>query len=351
MIQNLNKILPFLLIAYIFYAFLHYVAFTSSLICISAAFAYASNPIVKYLRYKLSLSLKLAAFLAIFFNVIILGIFIKILVPIIYTELLDLSKKFPHYIFYLKEKLYFFNSTINNYDIERILKNLNEYFLNSIEQILHSSINIASKIWSYTLFTIQITVAIFVIPVLSYCITINWNQITNNIKSLISKDWLLYLKPIVHEIDGSLSAYIKGQITLIFWMSVAYILGLWLINVEFYLLLGLISGISLLLPLVGAIFSITVTLLVSIIQFGFTIKLVYIFILFLLGHAIETYYLAPKILGNHLGVNPIIVLLAILAAAESNNTLLIFLAMPLLGIAKILFKYLITYYKKIYNIK
>ena len=351
MMQNLNKILPFLVIAYIFYAFLHYVAFTSSLICISAAFAYISNPIVRYLRNKFSLSLELAAFLAIFFNIIILGIFIKILIPIIYAELLELSKKFPDYIVYLKEKLHFLSSKINNYDIGIILKNLNEYLLNSIQQILHSSINIASEIWSYTLFTIQITIAIFVIPILTYCITINWKQITTTLESLISKDWLLYLKPIVNEIDESLSAYIKGQTTLIFWMSMAYILGLWLINVEFYFLLGIMSGMSLLLPLVGAIFSIAVTLLVSIIQFGFTIKLVYISALFLLGHTIETYYLAPKILGSHLGVNPIIVLLAILTAAELNNTLLIFLAMPLLGVAKILLKYLIKYYKKTYNIK
>ena len=349
--QNLNKIIPFLIIAYILYAFFHYVAFTSSLICISAAFAYTNNPIVRYLRNKFNLSLEIAAFLAIFLNVIILGIFIKILIPIIYTELLELSQKFPQYIVYLKKELNFLTGKINNYDIDNILKNLNDYLLHSIEQILHSSINIASGIWSYTLFTVQITVAIFVIPALTYCITINWKKITTNLTSLISKDWLLYLKPIANEIDESLVAYIKGQTILIFWMSLAYILGLWLMNVEFYLLLGIISGMSLLLPLFGAIFSIAITLLVSIIQFGFTVKLFYISILFLLGHAIETYYLAPKILGNHLGVNPIIVLLAILAAAELNNTLLIFLAMPLLGIAKILLKYLIKYYKKTYNIK
>ncbi|MCF8462392.1 MAG: AI-2E family transporter [Rickettsiaceae bacterium] len=349
--QNLSKFIPGIIIAFLIYTLLDYLTFTTSLICISATFAYINNPLVKYLRNKFGFNLNTATAIAIFLNVVIFAIFARMLIPIIYNELIELSKKFPDYIVYLQKNLTFFTSEISSYGVDNVIKNFNEYLLRSIDQLLHSSITIANGIWNYTLFTLQIAVAIFVVPVLAYCFIINWEHIKTILLSLISKPWKEYLKPIISEIDDCLAGYLKGQMILIFWMSVSYSLGLWLINIEFHFLLGMISGICILLPIIGAVFSIALTLLISVIQYGFTIKLLYIAILYIVGHSIETYYLAPKVLGNHLGVSPIIVLLAILAAAELDNALLIFLAMPLLGITKILLKYFLQYYKKIYNIE
>ena len=79
--------------------------------------------------------------------------------------------------------------------------------------------------------------------------------------------------------------------------------------------------------------------------FGAGIQLVYVTIIFTVGHAVEGYILSPKIIGNRIGLHPVWIIFAVFAAGSLFGILGIVFAIPIAGIVKVFLSHIIDYYK------
>ena len=68
--------------------------------------------------------------------------------------------------------------------------------------------------------------------------------------------------------------------------------------------------------------------------YGAGIELLYIVILYVVGHAIEGYILAPKIIGGRIGLHPVWIIFAVFAAGSVFGFLGVVFAIPIAGIVK-----------------
>lgn len=120
-------------------------------------------------------------------------------------------------------------------------------------------------------------------------------------------------------------------------LSVGLVVGiiLWLFNVEFYIIWGILSALLNFIPNIGSVISTIlpgVTALVQYESFGYAFLIVAIIIFFqnVIGNIIE-----PKIFGDRLGLNPLVILISLLVWGYLWGIIGMFLSVPLTAIIKI----------------
>lgn len=147
------------------------------------------------------------------------------------------------------------------------------------------------------------------------------------------------------KINHVLGGYLRGQVFLIFLMSLWTYLALAIIGVRFALVIGLISGFAEIIPVVGPIvaasLAVVVVLLTGTTHFGLTsvnaaviVILVYFFL-----RQIEDYFVIPHIMGRITKLPPFIIFFAVIAGGHLGGVLGLILAVPVVAVIKIFLEY------------
>ncbi len=153
------------------------------------------------------------------------------------------------------------------------------------------------------------------------------------------------LTNVAAEINETLGAYIRGQVMLIFIMSLASWLVLSTLRVHYSLVLCLATGVLEVVPVIGPIIATTLAALVAFYQpavawglTNVTLTLIVIAAYFILRQ-IEDMIVIPNIVGKFIHVHPVVVIFAIFIGARIGGVLGVFLALPVSAVLKVLFNY------------
>jgi putative permease len=74
-------------------------------------------------------------------------------------------------------------------------------------------------------------------------------------------------------------------------------------------------------------------------------EMIYVSILYTIGHIIEGYILAPKIIGDRIGLHPVWIIFSAVTTANLFGLVGIFFAIPIAGIVKVCIIYILDYYR------
>jgi predicted PurR-regulated permease PerM len=142
-----------------------------------------------------------------------------------------------------------------------------------------------------------------------------------------------------HAVEGALVKYLKGQLSL---CAIMGVLG-WAIAYftfgDYALLIGLWVGLTEIIPVLGAFLGAVPAVLIALFLDGFTQALV-VTGLFLLAQQLEGNILQPRIVGGSVGVHPLWVLFATLAATALYGVIGAVFAVPIVAIIAAAFRYL-----------
>lgn len=148
------------------------------------------------------------------------------------------------------------------------------------------------------------------------------------------------------QIHGILSGYIRGTLLLIPIMAVLTSVSLWMLGVEYALLIGIISGIVEILPIIGpwsaAGFAVAMAIFQQPLPFSDSVVVVAGVIggLYLALRMFEDYVIIPAVVGPAVHLHPILVIAAILAGAAVGGILGLFLAIPVTSMLQYLLRWL-----------
>jgi predicted PurR-regulated permease PerM len=137
------------------------------------------------------------------------------------------------------------------------------------------------------------------------------------------------------DITGQVQNYIATKFLINLASGVIFTIVLLLFGVDYAIIWGAFSFLFNFIPNIGSIFSVIFPSLMSLIQFGSfgytgAILLTLIVIQNLIGNIIE-----PKIFGNRLGLNPIVILISLLLWGYLWGIVGMFVSVPLTAIIKI----------------
>ena len=139
------------------------------------------------------------------------------------------------------------------------------------------------------------------------------------------------------DVNSTLAAYIRAQLTACLLIGVVSSLGFALIGLPSPLVLGLVSGMLEFVPLVGPLTVAILAVLLALLHSGWVMALV---VLAFLGvmRVVEDYMIYPRIIGVGIHLHPLAVILAILAGAEIAGVAGIFLAIPVIAIITVTYR-------------
>ena len=145
-------------------------------------------------------------------------------------------------------------------------------------------------------------------------------------------------------VDGSLSAYIRGQVTLGTIIGVSVGVGLAIIDlipgleIDYILLLALWAGICELIPMIGAILGGTPGVILAFVIGGPTTGVV-VLIMYIVIQQLENNLLVPRIIGESVGVHPAILTVTLIVLGNLFGLAGVILAAPMTAIARDLYRY------------
>jgi predicted PurR-regulated permease PerM len=142
-----------------------------------------------------------------------------------------------------------------------------------------------------------------------------------------------------HAVESSLVRYLKGQLLLCAMMGViGWAIAFFAIG-RYELVIGLWVGLTEIIPVLGAFLGAVPAVLIALFVGGFS-KALIVAGLFLIAQQIEGNILVPRIMGGSVGVHPLWVLFAMLAATALYGVIGAIFAVPVVAIVAATLRYL-----------
>ena len=141
---------------------------------------------------------------------------------------------------------------------------------------------------------------------------------------------------IIAEIQSRIRQYILGLLLEMVIVATASCLALWILGIEYALLLGLLIGLFNLIPYIGIACALVLSTVVTFASAG-TAKLVLVICTILGIHLVDSNVLLPVIVGSKVRINALITILAVIVGENVWGITGTFLAIPVIAIIKIVF--------------
>ena len=174
------------------------------------------------------------------------------------------------------------------------------------------------------------------VPVVTFYLLRDWDIMVAKIGELIPRYYIATVKGLARECHQTLGAFFRGQLLVMCALAAIYALGLMLIGLDLGLLVGLLAGLASIVPYLGSIMGIAAGLLAAFFQFGDITHLLLVVVVFCVGQVLEGMVLTPKLVGDRIGLHPVVVIFSVLAGGQLFGFVGILLALPAAAVIKVL---------------
>lgn len=193
------------------------------------------------------------------------------------------------------------------------------------------------------------TIGLFVlVPVVAFFYMLSWENMVNTFKSAIPLRYRAKALSLMKECDNVMMSFVKGQMLVMLLLGTFYALCLeYIVGLETGLFIGFMAGLASIVPYLGFIIGIVSAIIACIVQFGFDITmLVAVIAVFGAGQLLEGYGLQPFLLGDRIGLSPVMVILAVLVGGQLLGLVGMLIGLPLAAVLMVLFRHAMAAYKR-----
>ncbi len=213
-------------------------------------------------------------------------------------------------------------------DLNQVIRDMTIKFSGAAKENLTNILSISRNIIGgiiasiFTLFFMLMVAAFFSVDataIKAYCRTLIPSEYTQSARELIGR------------IDRALAGVVRGQLTICLVNGTLTFIGLMIFGVKFAFVLATVALLFSLIPIFGTIISSVPIVLIALSQswkkgLGMLVWIIGI-------HALEAYFLNPKILGSAARIHPVVVAFALIAGERTYGLVGALFAVPLAAIA------------------
>lgn len=186
----------------------------------------------------------------------------------------------------------------------------------------------------------------FLIPILTFYLLRDWDSIVVHIGALVPDSQRDTVFKLARETDEVLSAFLRGQILVMVALATIYSLGLSLVGLKFAIAIGVVSGLVSFVPYLGFVFGIALAGLTVALEPNPLWLLAGVVVTFTLAQFIEGSVLTPKLVGDRIGLHPVIIIFAVAAGGQLFGFFGILLALPAAAVLSVLVRFAFHRYLK-----
>jgi len=308
----------------------------------SLILAYFISPLADYLEGKSTMKRQYVALIMVCCISIIFIVAWAMLIPVIYEEISRFVKYMPkHKEFFLKNIL---SPSLAYLDVG-IDSKLYSIFNDIFSEISKSTVMFIEKIWKSGLVFVNTVVMLILVPLITFYLIKDWEKVRNTVRQLVPKDGKHSFAELAHDIDAAISGFVRGQMNVCIILAAYYAIALYFINLNFGILIGITTGIVSFIPflgLLGGFISATIVVLFQLQSWNGFLMVVAVF---LVGNILES-FMAPKLIGKKIGINPVWVIFFVLLGGSLFGLVGMLFAVPVGASLAIIVKFLVSKYYK-----
>lgn len=299
--------------------------------------AYLLDPLADRIQEK-GLSRTLAVISIFMLFITLAAIALLVLVPLIGSQLERLNDKLPLITEWVNitglpwlERVFGVSITSFKENVREVLLTawsyVDEYLDTFLKQLTRSGVAIFALLGNIVL-----------IPVVTFYLLRDWDALMASLRTLLPRSVEPRIVSIAAECDEVLGAFLRGQLLVMFLLGISYTVGLWVINLEFALLVGMLAGLASIIPYLGFFVGFSLAAIIAFFQFGDFFHLFLVLGVFGIGQTLEGTLFTPVLVGDRIGLHPVAVIFAILVGGQLFGFTGMLLALPTAAIVMVLIR-------------
>lgn len=299
------KNIIFFILAILFIIFITKIKDIAILFFASYVIACSLNPLVDKLSKKMKRGLASAIVLVL--TVSVLGMFFIPIIAMAGHEIKSFVTNIPQYIDFIKDFIHttpiINKSQLANIEISDFISSATGITSNFVNKSINLSVNFASAM-------VYFLAALIII----YYFMADKEEVKNAYMSLFPAQMKTRADEIIETISKKIGGYVIAQIATITSVGIIMAIGLLLIKVEYAVLLGLITAVLDIVPVVGPGLALAICLITAYKAGPLTLAL--ILLVFIIAQVAENNLVRPYIFGKFLDLHPLIIYLFLFITAQ-----------------------------------
>lgn len=366
-------ILIFYLINIIFNKF-PILGYTLSSVIIAIIFAYIIDPIVNYLERK-GVKRQFGVIIVYISVILIFGILIVSVIPKTINEISNLLTSLPAMVDTLiREVNNFVSNVFAKFNIELPENFINVYketnpkvngdvetpqivsdILDSIKATINDLIvkaqgslmgslsNVLSKLYGFLTSAFRLVLII----IFSFYFSVDKDRFMHRVKKAIPNKYRDDISYLTSNIDTALQQFIRGRMLMAIFVGLLTMAYLLVLRVDFAIIIGLITCVADIIPYIGPFLGCAPAVLFAFMDSP--MKALWVLILFVIVQWVENNILAPKLIGDSTGLNPLVILISIIIGGGIFGVWGMVISVPLTSIIFILVDFIKIKYNDRYS--
>ncbi len=266
------------------------------------------------------------------FVMFLAGMFFTIfaLVPLLYREITRLIQEMPRMILalegYLLEMLERYPEIFNEEQVEGLIRNLRPEVERLGETVLSASLALLPTVMAAVVYLV-------LMPLMVFFFLKDKQKILNWFKSYLPRDHSL-ADQVWRETNRQVANYIRGKFWEILIVGAVTYVTFFLLGLNYAVLLGVLVGLSVLIPYIGAAVVTFPILGIAYFQWGWSPDLLYVMIAYAIIQTLDANVLFPLLFSKVVDLHPVAIIVALLFFGGIWGFWGIFFAIPLATLVK-----------------
>ena len=174
------------------------------------------------------------------------------------------------------------------------------------------------------------------VPMVLFYLLQDWHPFLKRLQIMIPRRWAGRVNTMAAEVDSLLGQYLRGQLLVMLVLAVYYSVALTAAGFDSALPVGVLTGLLVFIPYVGFGLGLVLAILAAILQFDGAIGLLWVALIYGVGQVLESFILTPKLVGERIGLHPLVVIFALLAFGQLFGFVGVLLALPASAIVSVI---------------
>lgn len=307
---------------------------------------YIMNPVVDWLEKKWRVPRTVTIVVLFILVVVALIWIINTIIPIVQGQINSLVKNWPR----------IWNDAVNSTQealrdprLHSVRGNLDKMISNAQRTLFKSGQdafnNTLSSISSAVSIITMIAMTLITAPVILFFMLKDGHQLRPYIAQFAPQRWQASFSKLLYDINYALASYIRGQITVAFWVGIMFTIGYSIIGLPYGYALAILAGLLNLIPYFGTMIAIIPVIVIGIMtSFSMLVK---ILVVFSIEQLIETRLISPYVMGNKLELHPITTILLLIGASAVWGLWGVIFGIPIYAVLKIIVSRVYNYYRQV----
>jgi predicted PurR-regulated permease PerM len=198
----------------------------------------------------------------------------------------------------------------------------------------------AYSLWTGGKALVSFASILVIMPVVTFYLILDWHEMLKVLDSWVPPRHRETVREIARDIDSAISGFVRGQLIVCLLLGLYYVIGLSFVGLRFALLIGLVAGLITFVPYIGSLTGLLVATGVALAQVWPEWQwVVVVVVIFLVGQFVEGNIIAPKLVGERVGLHPVWIIFAMFAFGYLFGFVGLLLAVPIAAAIAVLFRF------------